>query len=187
MNLLKRINKKVWIALVVVMAIQIMCDPFSSILHFSQSVKAKLLMPSARQKWESQHISHYKFDMNAYMPLTCIVGGSVEVKDGVVIRTGPSSDAGTAPVPLLDPGFTALENISFCDYKNYTIPGLFNEVERWIKLYPTIRHVSLDSKYGFISSFGFGNSGGNGLLSPTVSDCCGGFSIRNFQVLDDKP
>lgn len=186
MNLIKRANKKVWIALaVVVIVIQILIDPLSPILHFSQGVKAQLLMPSARQKWESQNISHYKFDMNAYMPLACIVGGSVEVKDGVVIRTGPSSDAGTEHNSLLDPSFTVVGGFFLCDYKNYTIPVFFNEVERWVKLYPSIRHVSFDSKYGFISSFGFGDSGGIGLLSPRVSDCCGGFSIRNFQVLDE--
>jgi len=185
MNVIKRINKKVWIALAIVIAIQLLFDPLTPIVHFGQGVKAKLFMLSVRQKWESQNISHYKFDIKVYMPLACIVGGSVEVKDGVVIRTGPSSDAGTEPVPLLDPGFTALENIFFCNYRNYTIPGLFNEVERWIKLYPSIRHISFDSKYGFISSFSFGSSGGNGLLSPTVSDCCGGFSIQNFQVLDE--
>jgi len=186
MNIIKRVSKKVWIVLaVVVVVFQILFDPLSTFLHFSQSVKAKLLMPSARQKWELQDISHYKFDMKAYMPLACIVGGSVEVKDGVVIRTGPSSDAGAGRIPLLDPGFTAVGGFFLCDYKNYTIPGFFNEVERWVKLYPSFRHISFDSKYGFISSLGFGDSGGIGLLSPTVSDCCGGFSIRNFQVLDD--
>ena len=180
----KRINKKVWIVLAVIVVVQVLCDPLSPALHFGQGLKAKLFLPHARQKWDAQEITHYKFDFKAYVPLACIVGGSVEVKDELVIHVGPSSDAAKGPIPLLDPGFTTSEDFFLCNYKNYTMPGFFDEVERWIKLYPSIRHVSFDPEYGFISSFSFGSSGGYGLLSPKISDCCGGFSIRNFQVLD---
>jgi hypothetical protein len=66
------------------------------------------------------------------------------------------------------------------------MPRLFEEVERWQRRLPFYgSNISFDPTYGFISGFGFGSSGGNGLLSPRISDCCGGFSIRNFQVLDE--
>lgn len=178
---------KVWIVLAVVAAVQILFDPLSSILYFSQGVKAKLFLSQARQKWETQNITHYKFDIKGGVPLVCFFGGNIEVKDGTVIRRGPSSDAGMPSNPFLDAGFVKMEDPVLCNYMNYTIPLLFDMVQQWTKGKPFyVTQISFDPKYGFISGFSFGNSGGNGLLSPGISDCCGGFSIRNFQVLDES-
>ena len=186
MKTLKRINKTVWIVLVILLVIQILFDPLSPLVYWSKNFQARVRLSPSRHKWESQGITHYKFDIRGYVPLVCIFGGSVEVKDEEVIHTGPSSDVISQADPFLDMGFRRMENPFLCNYQNYTITKLFDEIERYKKESPSIiSGISFDPKYGFISGFGFGSSGGKGLLSPRISDCCGGFSIRNFHVLDE--
>jgi hypothetical protein len=72
----------------------------------------------------------------------------------------------------------------FCDYANFTIPQIFDMVEESLR---GISRISFDKKHGFISGVRWGSPGGLGLLNPRISDCCSGFSVSNFQVLDDKP
>ena len=180
----KRIIKWLWLVAIIVLLIQILFDPLSSFIHLSESLQARLYLPAARQKWESQEIAHYKFDINGYFPLVCIFGGSIEVKDGVVIPS-PGSEADTDSMAQLSPGFSRVESPPLCNYRNYAMPLLFDEIERWSKDAPlSITQISFDPQYGFVSGFKFGNPGGRGLLNPNVSDCCGGFTIENFQVLD---
>jgi len=73
MNKLKHINKTVGVVLTLLLVIEVLFDPFSSILHFSQSIKAKLLMPLAWRKWESQGVTHYSFDVYANTQI-CFLG-----------------------------------------------------------------------------------------------------------------
>jgi len=114
-----------------------------------------------------------------------IESGGVEVNDGVVIP-GPRSDADD-PKALLPPGFSGLNEPSLCNDQNYSMPLLFDEIEGWLQDSPgSITQISFNPQYGFISSFKFGNPGGRGWLSPIISDCCGGFAIENFQVLDKR-
>ena len=182
----KRIVVTVLILLLAGSVFQILFDPLSTLLQLSENVEARLGLPNARKKWESQSVTHYKFDIQGYVPLVCMFGGNIEVKDGAVIQTGPRSDAGTEQNPFLDAGFSNSENLPpICNYKNYTMPLFFDELERWLHDSPfSITQISFDPEYGFISSFGFGNCGGRGLLNPIVSDCAGGFTIENFQALD---
>ena len=183
----KRIVTTVLILLLAVSIFQILFDPLSSFMHFSESLQARIVLPHARQKWESHEITHYKFDIRGGASLVCIFGGNIEVKDGKVVHTGPRSDAGTEQNPFLDAGFSNSEYLpAICNYKNYTMPLFFDELERWLHNSPfSINQISFDPEYGFVSHFGFGNCGGRGLLNPIVSDCAGGFSIENFQVLDE--
>ena len=159
---------------------QILFDPLSSFLRLGESLQARAGLPAARKRWESQEITHYRFDIQGYVPLVCMFGGNIEVKDGTVIHTGSRSDS------QLSPNLTAIKDPPLCNYEIYTMPQLFDEMERWLRESPlSISRISFDQKYGFVSSFGFGNCGGQGLLSPIISDCAGGFTIENFHVLDD--
>jgi hypothetical protein len=178
----KRINKTVWIALIVGVAFQVLFDPLSSLMHLSESVQARIGLPYARRKWEAQGITHYKFDIRGYVPLVCIVGGSVEIENGVVVHTGPSTDALTRGEPDLDLGFWPTASLPLCDYRNYTIPIFFDMVEQYSR---SITQISFDPKYGFISRFRLGSPGGYGLLSPRIFDCCSNFRVFNFIVLDE--
>ena len=176
----KRIAKTALIVLLTGFVIQILFDPLSDFFRLGESLQARIGLPAARRKWGAQEINHYKFDIQGYVPLVCMFGGNIEVKNGVVIYTGPRSDA------RLTPGLTAIEDPPICNYETYTMPLFFDELDRWLHESPlSVSQISFDSKYGFISSFRFGSSGGRGLLNPTISDCCGGYSIENFQILDE--
>lgn len=176
----KRIVKAVLIFILAGSAIQILFDPLSLFLQFGETLEARFGLPTARRKWESQKITHYAFDIQGSVPLVCVFGGNIEVKDGNVIHTGPRSDA------RLTPPLTAVKNPSLCNYPIYTMPQLFDELDKWLRKSPlSVSEIAFDVKYGFISSLRIGSSGGQGLLSPRVSDCCSGFSIENFQVLDE--
>jgi hypothetical protein len=185
MHKVKRIPRGIWVAILLIIIFQVLFDPLSTVEHLGERLQARIYLPAAREKWESQGISHYIFDIQGYVPLLCMFGGRIEVKDRVVIP-GLISDVDTDPIAGLSPGFSGLKNPPLCNDQNYTMPLLFDEIERWLKDSPlSITQISFDPQYGFISSFKFGNPGGRGLLNPIVSDCCGGFAIENFQVLDE--
>ena len=176
----KRTRKTVIIIFLIVSVVQILFDPISGLLGLGESLQARADLPAARRKWESQNISHYAFDIQGSVPLACLFGGNIEVKDGRVIHTGPRSDG------QLTPGLTAVKEPPLCNYQIYTMPQLFDELTHWLRESPlSVSEISFDPKYGFISSLRIGSPGGQGLLSPRVSDCCSGFSIENFQVLDE--
>ena len=171
----KRNVKAILVFILVGFGIQVLFDPLSGFLGLSQSLEARLGLPAARRRWESQNITHYAFDIQGYS-MVCMFGGNIEIRDGVVVRAGPRSDG------LFTPGLPSLEAPSLCNLHTYTMPMLFDQLERQSPL--SVTEISFDPKYGFISSLRIGSSGGNGILSPRVSDCCSGFSIENFQVLE---
>lgn len=175
----RRLLKTVLILLLAGIVIQILFDPLSSLLRLGEGLQARISLPGARRKWEEQGIQHYTFDIQGYVPLVCMFGGNIEVKDGIVVQTGPRSDG------QLTTGLTAKNEIPLCNYQIYTMPLLFDELDRWLREAPlSVSEVSFDPSFGFISSFHFGISGGRGMLNPRINDCCGGFSIENFQVLE---
>lgn len=158
-----RAKRSMWqtvlITLLAGIVLQILFDPLSSILHWGESFQARMGLPLARRRWELQEIGHYRFDIKGFVPLACMFGGSVEVEDGKVVRTSPSSDTGTDRNPFLDSGFLAREDFpAICNVENYTISRLFDEVERFSP--SDIAKISFDPDYGFVSSFEFGNCGG---------------------------
>lgn len=184
MNIKKRNWRRIAGGMLLIVLLQVLVDPLSSLQHLAERLQARYYLPRARQKWDTQQIQHYRFDIRGATPLACIFGGGIEVREGVVIP-GPRSDAGD-PEAMLSPGFSKAKDPPLCSYQNYTMPGLFDLVEDWMAHQPSsINQISFDPQYGFISSFSFGNPGGNGLLNPTVSDCCGFFVIENFQALDE--
>jgi len=176
----KGIVKAIFIILLAGIVIQILFDPLSNFFLLGESLQARIGLPAARKKWESQGITHYTFDIQGYIPLVCIFGGNIEVQDETIVRISERSD------DQLSPGLKTLIDPPLCNYQIYTMPLLFDELERWLRKSPfSISQISFDPQYGFISSFGFGNCDGRGLLNPVVSDCNGGFTIENFQVLGE--
>ena len=171
----KRTGKKVWIIIIIVsIYCQILFDPLSSLEQWGESIQVRIKLPDARRKWDSQGITHYKFHIKGTFPMECLFGGDVEVKDGEVVHTGLSRD--------LDLGFLnffgSVEDHPFCDYRNYTMPRIFD------LFCDSAAGISFDPNYGFISSYEF-SCRGRGLLSPRISDCSGGFTIEDFQVLGE--
>lgn len=170
--------------LLLLVLIQALFDPLTELQHLAERLQARLDLPAASQKWKAKGITHYRFDIRGSVPLVCIFGGGIEVRDGMTTPEPPSNEG--EPGAMLFPGFSRAKDPPLCNNQNYTMPGLFKVVEDWLAQSPaSINEISFDPEYGFISSFSFGTPGGNGLLSPTISDCCGFFTIENFQVLDD--
>lgn len=186
-------KKRIWMMvraiLIVVLITQILFDPMSNIKRLIEYHQARIGLPYAREQWNSQGITHYKFDVTVSTAHLCIWGANIEVKNGVVIDTGKISDPSYWDFPMGSPKMSDQfppEVIFLCDYRNYTMPALFEYLERQLqKSYLSVTRISFDKKYGFITGYGFGSSGERGLLSPRIYDCCGGFNIFNFQVLDE--
>jgi hypothetical protein len=175
----KRIKKKIWIILLVGLVLEVLFDPLSSLLQWGGSLQARIGMPYARRKWDSQGITHYKFHIQGAIPMACLFGGNVEVKDGQVIHTSVEHSD-------LDLGFALMEDPPLCNYRNYNMPRLFDQVQRSVSERPfSTAQISFDPKYGFVSRYGFSSCGGHGLLSPRIRDCSGGFTIEDFQILDE--
>jgi hypothetical protein len=188
MKIQKRNKKNIWVVLIILLVIQILFDPLSPILHVSQSAKAKLLLPLARQKWESQGVTHYSYDVYAFSQM-CFMGANIEVDDGVVVHAGPVKNPDPwdmiQGVRQQNPGFPP-DTWFLCNYKNYTVPNWFDHLEKKVQITrSTGTSISFDNKYGFISRFRLDWSSGNGLLEPKIRSCCYGFRIWNFQVLDE--
>jgi len=183
MDAKKRIRRKVWTILLIGLVIEIVFDPLSSLVDLSENIQARIGLPSARTRWDAQKINHYKFDIQGFVPFYCTINGSIEVKDGKVMGTGSRSDVDVDVFFLPDGG----GNTPFlCDYHNYIVPSLFDELQRGLRDPPSsITRISFDRSHGFISYLRFGSPGGWGLLSPKISDCCSWFTIENFQILDE--
>jgi len=182
MNIPKKIKKTAWIVLVVILMIEVLFDPLSSLIYWSENVQGRVGLPVARRKWESLGITHYQYDVRGYVPNVCIVGGSVEVENGVVIHTGPSTDAIKRGEPDLDLGFWYTGNLPLCNYKNYTIPAFFDIAEQYSSY---ITQISFDPKYGFVTRLRVGSPGRHGLFSMRLFDSYSTFRVFNFVILDE--
>ena len=189
MNPKIHIRRTLWGILVAFLIIEVLFDPYSEIKRWSEYQQAKIGLPGAREKWEAQSIAHYKFDVTAATPHLCIWGANIEVKNNIVVHTGKITDPDYWDFPMGVPqnsGQFPVEMFFICDYRNYTVPRLFNYLERQLKASQySVTSISFDPEYGFISQFGFGSPGGRGLFSPRIYDCCGGLKIFNFVVLDE--
>lgn len=186
MSTKKRNNRKVWIVIVVVFVIQILFDPLSGIKNWSENLQARIGLPSARAKWEAQNITHYSFAIGTGIYGLCIASARVEVRDGKVVQVNHKDFLETMkvsenPMPPDRWANPYYPDEFFCDYANFTMPQLFDEVEESLGF---VSSISFDTQHGFISLVRFGNPNGRGLLSGRVDHCCTGFGIHNFQVLD---
>lgn len=183
MDVKKRISRKVWTILLIGLVIEIVFDPLSGLVDLSENIQARVGLPSARTRWDAQKINHYKFDISGSIPLVCSFNGNIEVRDGKVVDSGKRSDA-NSDVFFLSEGEANLP--SLCDYRTYTMPLLFDELQRWSQESPSaITRISFGAKHGFISRVRFGSPGGWGLLSLRIFDCCTNIEIQNFQVLEN--
>lgn len=175
----KRIKKAIWIILLAGLVFEVLFDPFTNLLQWGKGIQARVSLPYARHKWDSQNITHYEFHIQGAISI-CLFGGTVEVRNGQVIHTSARSGDD------LELGFSRRVDPPLCNYKNYTMPRLFDEIQRSVDQWPfSIARISFDPTYGFVSSVKFSNCGGHGLLSPRISDCSWGFTIKDFQVLGE--
>ena len=186
MKILKRINKKVWTVLAVLLVIEILFDPIRPLIKYSENIQARFGLPIYRARWDKLNVKDYSFEITAGTQ-TCMPSAKVEVKDGKVFQVFHKDifvtmEISDTPLPRTAWANHYYSDQFFCDYANFTMPQIFDMVEKSTR---GITGISFNGKYGFVSGVGWGNPGGFGLLSPRVGDCCSGFSISNFQVLDE--
>ena len=179
MSAIKRINRKVWIVLLIGLVIEVLFDPLSSIIDASESIQARVGLPRARAKWEAQNIAYYSFEISVRSRM-CILDARMEVRNEEVVQINLIDLFGAGEV-LEEPLPPSEWATSFCNYTNFIVPRFFDELEQSLQY---VSRISFDIKYGFISKVHFGSPGGWGLFSPRIFDCCSSFEIDNFQVLD---
>ena len=190
---IKRNFGKITLVLLIGLIIQGLFDPFGSIMHSSQVVKARILSPGAHAKWDAQKIADYSFEIRGSTPLACVVFARIEVRNGVVVQVEIEDILpGDSPTSLLPPEEWANASyfgnqIFLCDYANFTMPQIFDFLAQLLEMdASSILQVDFDPNYGFMTYFSFGSFVPNGLLSPRIGDCCSWFSIENFRLLDRK-
>ena len=189
MNLIKRANKKVWIVLIILLVVEALFDPIHLFIDFSEKIQAQIGLRISRIRWENSNVNNYSFEITTGITTVCMPSAQVEVRNGKVFRVFHKDNLITmeiskTPLPRTLWANHHFPNQFFCDYANFTMPQIFDMMERSLR---GITRISFDMRYGFISGVRWGSPGGWGLLNPRVSDCCSGFSISNFQVLDNEP
>ena len=135
MNIKKRTVRRIGGIILLLILAQVLFDPLSELQHLAARQQARSHLPTARQKWEAQGITHYRFDLRGYVPLTCMFGGGIEVRDGMII-TGEGSDVGQ-PGTMLYSGFSDMDAPPLCNAQNYTMPGFFVLLEDWLAESPS--------------------------------------------------
>jgi hypothetical protein len=103
----KRINKKVWLILGTVLILQVLFDPLSGMLRWGENMQARIGLPIARQRWDSQKIEHYSFDVTVSTPHLCIWGANIEVRNGTVIDFGKIKDPAYRDILMPSPMISA--------------------------------------------------------------------------------
>lgn len=187
MKMLKRINKRVWIVLAALLVIEVLFDPIRPLINYSENAQARFGLPIARARWDRLNIDSYSFEISSTLGTLCIPSAKVEVRDGKVFQVFRKDDLITMKIsetPLPPEKWANFRSSDqfFCNYANFTMPQIFDMLEKSTR---GIADISFDRKYGFVSGVRWGSAGGLGLLNTRIWDCCHGFSIANFQVLDD--
>lgn len=186
----KRNFKTLTIILGMGLLIQILFDPLSDLAYWGRKIQTRVALPAAREKWEAHHIDHYKIDitMMEHNGL-CIWQANLEIKDGLVIAKGRRSDwpadLSTLDVPVF-PVFEPKPDSSFlCNYHNFTIPRLFDQLEESLQKNPFAAiTITYDKEYGYISHVLFGRLNPHGLLRNGGYRTPSWLSLENLQILD---
>ena len=172
---------------IVGLVVQFLLDPLSRLQNMSENAEARLGLPLARARWQAQNITNYSFELGTGFGGICMPSARIEVKQGKVVQVYPkdiwqSGRISKTPLPRSKWASSHYADVFLCDYANFTMPQIFDEVER------SLRHaskISFDAKYGFVSGVRWGSPGGRGLLDPKISDCCTSLGIQNFQLLEE--
>ena len=178
MNTKQKLWRTLSAILIVGVASQFFFGALSQLFLWKERVGARIKLPVARALWDSKEISHYKFDVEGGNSMQCFIWWNVEVKDGNVIQAKLIDPEESLWLP---PDTAYLDDPFLCNSRNYTMPILFDILEKSIDY---VNSVSFDPTYGFISRAGFGNYTWRGIFLGRIADCCGGFTISNFQILD---
>ncbi len=181
----RRIALTVGSLLLIGILIQVLFDPISSVRHDWEISRVRAEFPNAHAKWDSQKITDYTFEIKTLEPFVCQPHAMIEVKNDVVARVETISNAGLQLLPPYQWADADWGNEVFlCDYANFTMTQIFSLLDSALHNDSSvILQADFDPEYGFVARYSYGLFVGHGLLSPKISECCGGFSISNFEPL----
>ncbi len=175
------------IALLLVILIQVLYDPISSIQHSLNVVGIRKQLPQARAKWGALEITGYTFEIIGNARSICQPSARIEVQNDVVVNVELLDFAAKNPTPQTlapdqwtDPDWG--NEVFLCNYNNFTFTKVFELMGQTFQNFPSsVLQAEFDDQYGFITSFEYGIYVGKGLAQPQVSNCCNIFRIQNFR------
>lgn len=175
------------IALLLVILIQVLYDPISSIQHSLNVVGVRNQLPQSRAKWDALEITSYTFEIIGDARSICKPSARIKVENDVVVQVEVISFTSKNPTSQIlppdqwtDPDWG--NEVFLCDYNNFTFTKVFELVEQTLQNFPSsVLQAEFDNQYRFVTSFEYGIYVGKGLAQPQVSNCCNIFRIQNFR------
>lgn len=162
--------------------IQYLYDPLAPYRNQKQLDKLQSELDKAREKWNSQNIKDYAFDVEYGFALVGNCGAKITVRQGKVIRVVQTMYGGfeelSEPV-VLEPKDWDHE---YCHYSNLTIPQIFSIVQEEIKEGGVV-DASFDPELGFVTEYGADPNISYAPLRGVVTDSGRGLVLSNFQKL----
>ena len=180
---LRRVGLVGSIVLCIGILLQVLYDPISSVRHSLKVASVRAELPQAREKWNSLHITDYKFQIQGDGRSICMPYANIEVHGDKVVKVETIN-----PIGILSPDYWADpawgDEVFLCSYLHYTMPQIFDLVAITLRNFPSsITQAEFDLQYGFVSRFRFGIYVGDGLLRPRIDNCCNEFKITEFHPL----
>ncbi len=175
------------IALLLVILIQVLYDPISSIQHSLNVVGVRNQLSQARAKWDALEITGYTFEIIGNARSICQPSARIKVENDVVVQVEVMSFTSKNPTSQILPPdqWTNPDwgnEVFLCNYNNFTFTKVFELVEQTFQNFPSsVLQAEFDDQYGFVTSFEYGIYVGEGLAQPQVSNCCNIFRIQNFR------
>ncbi|MBI3170181.1 MAG: hypothetical protein HYZ22_16985 [Chloroflexi bacterium] len=170
------------VAIVLLFAlVQFLYDPISSVEHLLEVSHIHDQFPVARSQWDAAAIQDYSFEIRGSSQSICAVDALVEVQNNIVTEVTPLQNTfSLPPEKWADPDWG--NEVFLCDYNHFTIPRIFDMVEKTLQNAPTsILEIEFDLRYGFVTDFRDGIFLGHGWLDPKIGAVYNEFQIRNFR------
>jgi hypothetical protein len=170
------------ILIAVLLVVQVLYDPISSVKHALTISSIRDQLPQAQAKWEKLEITDYTFEIIGDARSICQLSARIEVQDAKVVKveTLGANPQILPPNQWTDPDWG--HEVFLCNYNHFTMLQIFEQMEQTLQSFPSsILHADFDAEYGFVTSFEYGIYVGYGLARPQISHCCNFFRIQNFQ------
>ena len=170
---------KIGLALLCALVIvQCLFDPLSWLgsVFGAEMIRRELL--GARTRWHSRGITDYRFDVEGFVPLACIIDATLTVREGklaAVVSRGVPVEADRWNDP-------------FCPYSQFVIPSMLEEIERRlgdIDLSMDSLEVSFDPELGYVTRYEHTSCYRRGVLNPFCSENHVRFTFTDFQPITD--
>jgi hypothetical protein len=163
---------------------QIMYDPLSPYMNRKKLDSIQVEFDVAKEKWNSEHIENYSYEVLYSVPMWGGCGAKLTVKQGKLVEVIETMHGGIDKLPTPIALSQDQWDSDYCDYsKGLTIPEVFYDVEKIIKSNWSLE-VVFDEQFGFIAQYYGSPNIRNGLLNGYITESEFGYTFSNFQCLD---